>query len=965
MDARGIGLTVAAMCAFLVPTAMGGPKDGGNGQDEQGDAHGGAGGAAAAELAVGAGGQGGGRNEVATSGQGTSPGTSPPTNYDPGTPGSRGGIPGHGGTVPFGEPTGSGGGGGGISSGGGGGGYRDTLISSQGGGGGGGGGATGITLSGGAVLSSIQGGFGGNGGSGRGGGGGGGGGGTAAILSSGTYTLASGGLITGGRGGAGGASLENGGGGGGGAAGYGVSLTQGVLLNRGSIVGGTGGNGGSATDITFHGEYGFSGRGGIGLSIRDSIVYNEGSIFGGQGGQVIDNGQVLGTGRGGVAITGSNVTVINSGTIVAGTRGANLDAIEIAVLLAGGTNTLVLHAGSYIDGRVVATGHDTFALGGAGTGTFNVGVLGSTNVNTGITGFSSFEKRDSGTWNITGSSAVANSWLVKGGVLSVETAGVLGTGVTTVDGSIDPTATLRVRNSGASVTASNHIVLNNGGSLVNFGIMDGQLGAGSQEIIYSGTGGAHVTNHGTISHASRAAILLEDGGTVDNYNTLGSNAGGIISVGERETIEVEINNHDGAILRGGIVSLNKGVTRVTNAGEITSSNATAIIVQNARGTVNNTGTISGALDGMILLGESSVENSGLIQGGFIALRLAGGGIVNNAVGGRIIAGTGQRAIEAQAATELVNSGSIRGDVELEFMSKNTVTLQKYGVIQGNLRIGENTESQLILSGTAVPGDDTPSLYSQTVTGQTHFSGTLRKTGSQTWKLDRNLDPTRTRVEEGILILSGTLGGSSIQVAANGTLQLDEGGKTGANAVLEVDGDLAGAGTVGGDAIIRGQLTPSESPDARITFEKSLTLTSEATTVLIISPEAAEGGTNTSVAANSMILGGDFIMVISGLLQEESGQWLLFDAPDLSGAFDSVSLAGLYNLNLFRNGDFWSGEAGGYAWTFNQNDGSLQAEAVPEPSTWLLLGLGVGVILLARRRAALKSAGASTRVGRNL
>jgi hypothetical protein len=71
----------------------------------------------------------------------------------------------------------------------------------------------------------------------------------------------------------------------------------------------------------------------------------------------------------------------------------------------------------------------------------------------------------------------------------------------------------------------------------------------------------------------------------------------------------------------------------------------------------------------------------------------------------------------------------------------------------------------------------------------------------------------------------------------------------------------------------------------------------------------------------------------------------------TGNFTSVSLSGAYAGTLSRTGELWELTSNGNTWTLDQISGDLAVSVVPEPSTWALLALAAGTLLLnhARRR----------------
>jgi uncharacterized protein with beta-barrel porin domain len=151
-------------------------------------------------------------------------------------------------------------------------------------------------------------------------------------------------------------------------------------------------------------------------------------------------GSITGTQFGIVALTGGS-NVFNAGTISGATA---------AIQFGGTGNTLTLAAGSVITGNVLGTGSDTFQLGSSGAATFDVSQLGAAAQ---YRGFGTFNKIDSSTWTLTGTSTFTGPVNVNGGTLSV-------------NGDISSAASLTVNAGG--ILGGNGVVGNttiNGGTL--------------------------------------------------------------------------------------------------------------------------------------------------------------------------------------------------------------------------------------------------------------------------------------------------------------------------------------------------------------------------------------------------------------------------------------------------------------------------------------------------------------------
>ena len=91
-----------------------------------------------------------------------------------------------------------------------------------------------------------------------------------------------------------------------------------------------------------------------------------------------------------------------------------------------------------------------------------------------------------------------------------------------------------------------------------------------------------------------------------------------------------------------------------------------------------------------------------------------------------------------------------------------------------------------------------------------------------------------------------------------------------------------------------------------------------------------------------------IVSFSGFSLDTVGTYDLFQLTSFSGNLASVSVGA---TSLSFGGGAWTGTNGTSNYTFTLSTGDLEIAAVPEPSTWALVGLGLGLILFFRRRKA--------------
>lgn len=284
-----------------------------------------------------------------------------------------------------------------------------------------------------------------------------------------------------------------------GGAGIAYSGSSSTITNGGRITGGDFAEGiivvGDSNTVTNSGTV-TVGASGVGIDVSSFSTTNE----------VVNTGIItVGAGGVGISVSGGG-NVFNSGTINAAT---GLAAIEFCSC---GPNTLTLGPGSVIKGQVLASGTDTFQLGGNGKDTFNLDLIG---VGRQYDGFSTFNKIDSSAWTVTGTGN--QDWNVLGGTLmlagtingtvSVAAGGTFGgvgsvgtiavTGGTLAPG--NPTGTLNVSGDLSFTSASSYMVQISGASN-GLTVVAGTATLGGATVVVVPTGS--IAKHYTILNAT-------------------------------------------------------------------------------------------------------------------------------------------------------------------------------------------------------------------------------------------------------------------------------------------------------------------------------------------------------------------------------------------------------------------------------------------------------------------------------
>jgi len=175
---------------------------------------------------------------------------------------------------------------------------------------------------------------------------------------------------------------------------------------------------------------------------------------------------------------------------------------------------------------------------------------------------------------------------------------------------------------------------------------------------------------------------------------------------------------------------------------------------------------------------------------------------------------------------------------------------------------------------------------------------------------------------------------------------------GAGAISADTGDVLGGEGVMGNVTIAGGgvLRPGKMGNGStgLLTVDSLVLQAGALTEFDISGAAAFDSIQSEGA---MTLGGSLHLAFSGLLANDS-RMSLFSAGDsssLTGNFSGISATGAYEGDFVLEEGIYRMQSGGQALIFDPTVGELRVSAIPEPSTWMLLGVSALAILLRRGR----------------
>jgi len=470
-----------------------------------------------------------------------------------------------------------------------------------------------------------------------------------------------------------------------------------------------------------------------------------------------------------VPTANSVVTIANGGTaqVVEGTATAGqltVGSTSSVQMSFGGVlsvNSAVINSGS-ITATAPTTGAFTQGVLASGNGVniSNAGLIagengivfnaGGTVTNTTGGTIQGIARNDNGFDSNTGAGiyAFANSTLVT----VVNQAGATIKGVGTDSWGIHTGfGPMNITNFGVISGTVNAINVNGGGTFIN------EAGASVTSTTFQPiavtSGTENIINFGTISSSFGGIGFGPPGGG----GSVTNNVGGVISGTGSGSFGIASGdtNQSVAVINSGVISGSSGIDLGTGGGSITN---------------NAAGSIAGFSSSAVNLasgGTTTIVNSGTISsasGNAILFEGSASGSVTNNPGGVLAGGSGHSAITSGTdAISISNAETISGAVNLG-NAPNTVTLVTGGRINGNLNLGSDAASSLVLDGSG------QEAIGQAVTGSITNSGSLTKQGTGTWTLDEGLNaPVSTSVLAGALVVDSTLTTPVVNVQAGASL----------------------------------------------------------------------------------------------------------------------------------------------------------------------------------------------------
>ena len=147
--------------------------------------------------------------------------------------------------------------------------------------------------------------------------------------------------------------------------------------------------------------------------------------------------------------------------------------------------------------------------------------------------------------------------------------------------------------------------------------------------------------------------------------------------------------------------------------------------------------------------------------------------------------------------------------------------------------------------------------------------------------------------------------------------------------------LGSAGSIASDSILK--IASGATFDVKAKSGTGFNLNNP----LTIDVDAANAGKLDATGA-ALTYGGNLTLNITTSTPLTS--YNLFTFSSETGTFSSIALTGSFSGNMTNTSGVWTSLSNEYDFTFNESTGVLATAAVPEPGTWVLLGIAAAFVL---------------------
>jgi len=709
------------------------------------------------------------------------------------------------------------------------------------------------------------------------------------------------------------------------------------------------------------------GANGTSGTLGSGSVTNNGSLFFQRSDNVTVGNLLAGTGN--FVQNSTGILTLSANNTYTGATTINSGTLEVTGRLGGGNysgnitnNSAFLYSGSSaqtLNGTISGTGALTQNGSGVLTLSGNNTYSGNTTINAG-TALQISGRLGGGNY----SGSIANS-----GNLTYS-----GSSTQTLNGTISGTGALTLNGSGAVTLSGNNTY--SGGTTVNNGatLSIGGNSTNSGSTITSGvTGTGNVSLIGNVSINNTASTNTWYANTVSVNGTVN-----LISTNRMATTikTLELNNGTGVFNVNGrnmVVSGNQLFTpganstnsETTGSGQWEMTGTTTLgtpVIQNGVWDLETT-TFTGSNYGVMrLINAMNFINADVIIGQNVLLMAANTNTLgSNASTSPNVTVNGILNLAASMGsgrTVNVKSLSGNGSVYASMLTSNTnnITLNILGTsgattFNGTISDGAGT-GKLFLTKSA--GSTQILTGNNTYTGNTTITGGVLQLGNggTTGSLSANsvitnngslvFNRSNTVTQGTDFSTAGISGTGSLTQNGSGTLILNAAntytGDTTINAgtlALGSNGSIASSSVL---TIASGAIFDVRAKSSGFTLNNPLTIEVGATNPGLLDA--------TGIA---LTYGGTLALKFSGNLSD-GASFTLFNTGSTSGNLTALTFTGTYGSGNFTNSSGnWTYTGNGADWAFSQASGVLTINVVPEPSTWALVGLSLGTLLLWRFR----------------
>jgi fibronectin-binding autotransporter adhesin len=705
---------------------------------------------------------------------------------------------------------------------------------------------------------------------------------------------------------------------------------------------------GAGSSIVNTGLLEATGFGTLTLTTQTAINNNGGNISAAGNGSTVNIG---------TTIQGGTLNTSGVGTMQTMAGGARLDALnQGAITLSDGSTYQAISGPTSILGQ--------FNLGTVTGSTLNLGaalqLVGNTTLSgpgvVTMTGNPSAPAgaqigTDGGGWVLTNQSTIQGSGLIgsNSGILfqnlNLSNSGTINANTNTAvleiagsGASIVNTGLLEATNGGILTLATSTLLNNGGGNITasgagstvnvtNTAIAGGTLnttGGGVMQtvgnsLLAGGTANGAVTISDGSTYTSGAAAITRVGGQL----ALGTSIGGTLALGG----QLELVNDTTLSGPGALV--------ISGAGQIGTNGGGWILTNQSN--ITGTGLMGSSVGSLFNNGSVNNQGSIIADGGTLTVAEAGG-ITNT---GTLQANAGSSLIVTAPVSGSTFSGNTLHTGTYNAFTGGTIQLNSLGTAGGEIHSNNGT---ILLDGPGASIVDGGSLDALSALSDNSGSFTIRN-GRDFTSLSPFSNEGVLQIGSATTFFTGASGGGAYS-QTSGTTTVD-----GTLDPLSVDilgGLIDGTGSIDGALTVDlgGVVTPGDAGSTgMLTDNGDFNLGSLGTLDIGI----ASGGNDFLDVNGQANLGGTLDLVaLDGFTLASGDTFFLLEDITRNGTFDTIDTSGL-NLGAGLTAQILYDQGAGNNEVELEINGTVSG--TPEPGTWFLLAIGLGALVLLRRKVA--------------